>query len=781
MKASNTNTIRKYKDSSEGLYPLIDSPKALASEYRRRKNKFDFKSIHPSDVDEEVSNGWTIQYERKRITRLKRLKKHDKWIEDRAWCLFCSMGYPVMNGDSFRMSFVRSNGSTGTKQIDVYGEDQETALVIECKSRKQLGRRSLQKDIQETISLKRIVRTRIGKRFEHKSKPKIVWIYVTNNILWSKSDIERADDGDIKIITQSELQYYETFIKHMGPAGKYQVLGDFLKGQKIPGLSEVRLPAIRGKIGKDTYYSFVTTPRHLLKIAFVNHQALSRDDGRPSYQRMISSSRIREIGKFIRQGGYFPTSILVNFSESLRFDQISNKANTMQTIKFGWITLPTKYRTAWIIDGQHRLYGFSHLEDRYLDQELFILGFEKMSVVKEAQLFITINHEQKSVPKSLLLSVLPFLRRNEDDPSTGLAATESAVILSLDSDEASPLAHRFVKPGLPPESYQNLTISEAVKGLRRSGLIGERVRMNVAAGPLSGSSTEQTVLRATTVLKSYFGSLRDANPKRWTGGKDTFVAVNPGIRAHMVVVGETIRYLSYKKALNFEQIDAEMIAELTVDFCRPIFEYIRDASDEEIRSKFSRKFGEGGVKEYVYNLMQILQKEVPDFGPEDFHRWIEQSESDKIDEVNQFLLKLSEQLTDYVIDTLKEVHGIQQLDSGEPAYWELGVQSSRIRKNTFDMQQQETTRRKPKEAYLNIVDLVEIVKQENNWKFFVEVFNNPMYEERKGKKYYLDWMNQFNEVRKIAAHKNQLRTYSDDDLEFVEWLRTEVYPKVAGC
>ena len=141
-------------------------------------------------------------------------------------------------------------------------------------------------------------------------------------------------------------------------------------------------------------------------------------------------------------------------------------------------------------------------------------------------------------------------------------------------------------------------------------------------------------------------------------------------------------------------------------------------------------------------------------------------------------MKLAERLTDHVINTLKAVHGTHRLASDEPAYWEIGVESERIRKNAFDKQQKDKKRRKPKEAYLDIVDLAEIVKQPNNWDHFEHVFKNPKPNERGGQKYYLGWVNSFNELRNIAAHKNQLKTYTDEDLEFVEWLRVEVSPKV---
>ena len=760
------------------LSPVLDDETLLARDYRKRKNAYDLKSVHPADVLDKTDEGWILQRSGQRATRLKRLKRHDKWLEDRVWCLLYAMGYRVMNGVSFKISFKRTDGSVGTKQVDVYAEDNETALVIECKSREERGRRSLQKDLQETISLQSYFRTAINTRFKDKSRAKIIWVYVSNNILWSTPDIQRAEDGEIKIITENELQYFETFVRHMGPAGKYQILGEFLKNQKIPGLADMRLPAIRGKIGGETFYSFVATPRHLLKIAFINHQALNHPDGRPAYQRMISSSRIKEIGAFVEKGGFFPTNILVNFSDAPRFDLISNKENSDPNIKFGWITLPSKYRSAWVIDGQHRLYGFSHLDDKYLDQSLFILAFERMTVQKEADLFITINHKQKSVPKSLLVSLLADIRMGDSDPSTALSALASSVVRALNTDKTSPLARRFTIHGVPPEPFQNLTISEAVNGLRRSGLIGKLAGKTLAPGPLSGATDDDTIKRAAAVLCTYFEAVRTANPTRWEAGRDAYICVNPGIRAHLSVIAEIIIYLSHKKSLDFPLMKPDAFADYIVAFCHPIFEFVKNAEDEDVRTKFARRFGEGGVKEYGYHLMQILTRTNSDFGSEEFQRWVEQSTSEKIDELNQFLMKLAERLTDYVIDTLKKVHGTHRLSSDEQAFWELGVESERIRTNAFQAQQRDKKRRKPKEAYLNIVDLAEIVKQQNNWDHFKLVFNNPRPGDRAGQKYFLDWIQTFNELRNIAAHKNQLKTYTDEDLEFVEWLRTEVSPKV---
>jgi len=760
------------------LHPLIADTKDAASAFRKRKRAHVEKTVHRADAEEEVARGWIIQREGKRAVRLKRAKSHERWLEDRVWCLFYSMGYSVLNADGFKIAFEREDGSIGRKQVDVYAEDDETVVVIECKSRDERGRRSLQKDIQETISLQSYFRSSIYKRFDGKPKPKIIWVYATSNILWSVQDIERAEAGGIRILTENEIQYFETFIRHMGPAGRYQVIGEFLKGQKVPGLSNVRLPAVRGKIGGETFYSFVSTPKDLLKIAFINHQALNHPDGRPAYQRMISSSRIKEIGEFIQKGGFFPTNILINFSDSPQFDLISNKENSDPNIKFGWITLPSKYRSAWVIDGQHRLYGFSRLDESFFDQSLFVLAFEKMAVEKEADLFITINHKQKSVPKSLLVSLLADIRMGDSDPSTALSALGSAIVRTLNTDKTSALSRRFAIPGVPPEPSQNLTISEVVNGIRRSGLVGRVAGKTLAPGPLSAETDERTVERAAHVLNAYFEHVRAANPKRWEAGRDSFVATNPGLRAHLSVIAEAISYLTHKKSLDFYLMKPVEVADRVIRFCKPVFDFLGSAPDDEIRRRFSRKFGEGGVKEYTYELLKLLSESNSDFGPEEFQRWVEQTDSERIDEVNQFLMKLSERLTNHVIDTLKKVHGTHRLASDEQAFWEIGVESERIRRNAFEAQQRDKARRKPKEAYLNIVDLAEIVKQANNWPHFEHVFKNPRPGERTGQKYYLSWIQDFNELRNIAAHKNQFKTYTDEDLEFVEWLRTEVSPKV---
>lgn len=759
---------------------LLDTSGARMSEYRARNSAVNYLSVHSADEAEKIEKGWHLVRKGKRQSRLKQAKPLSQMLEDRAWCLLYRMGYTDQNSRQFKIKFRRNSGSIGSKQIDAFGWDGETAIIIECKSKQERGRKSLAKDISETAALQNYIRSSIHGHYKGKSKAKLIWLYVTENIIWSESDVNRAQDAGIYIVTENELQYFETFLKHMGPAGRYQILGEFLKGQKIPALEGLKIPAIRGTIGGNRFFSFVTTPRVLLKIAFVNHQALNHPDGRPAYQRMVNSKRIKDIGEYIsKKGGFFPTNILINFTKTPAFDLLPNKENTDPNIKFGWLTVPPVYRSAWVIDGQHRLYGYSGLSDTFLDQSLFVLAFDNMDTYREADLFITINHKQKSVPKGLLDLLLADLKMGDPDPKQALAALASAVVRQLNNDKTGPLGRRFALPDVQPAPGQNLTVSEAVNGITRSGLLGKVTQKARVPGPLSAATDDNSVDRARAILNGYFEQIRLASPERWEAGKDAYICVNPGVRAHLMLIPEIISYLSHKKGLDFAALPEDRFVDEIVSLIGPIRDFVRDASDEAVRVKFSRKFGEGGVKEYLFHLCELVQQATSDFGSDEFKLYLERRASDEIDEANGFVLKLSEKMLDCVVKVLKGKYGTHQMPSGESAYWELGVQSQRVLKNAAQKQlDDKQERRKRKEAYLDVIDLKDIVEEKDNWATFESIFSVAMPGETKGKKYYTGWIGKFNDIRKIAAHKNALRTYNDSDLEFIDWLRAEIAPRI---
>lgn len=761
--------------SEKILSNLLRDENDLAAEYRRRNDPHIYQSVHPADVDGWIEKGWDVHRRGKTRVRLRQRKSHDVLLEDSVWALFRRMRYPELSGKHFKIEYERRDGTTDSKQIDVLAKDEETVIVVECKSRATRGRKTLTKDLTETGYLQKPIADAIRRVYGRDSKLQIIWIYVTHNIVWYEPDLDRANSLNIHVVTENEFRYYDKFIRHLGPAGRYQFLAEFLRDKKIPELANVKIPAVRGRLGKHVFYSFVIPARHLLKIAFINHQALNHPDGPPAYQRMISPSRIKELEKFIRDGGFFPTNILVNFVDGCKFDLLPNKENSAEGLKFGWLHLPSRYKSAWIIDGQHRLYGYSRLENKFLDQNLFVLAFERMKTTIEAGLFITINQKQKSVPKTIIASLKADLLWGSTEPRERIDALASALVKAINADPTSPFYQRFSMEGLEDAEGTALTIGEVSKGLVRSGLLGKILQKSYALGALCGATDEETVARARKFLNAYFGQIRDANPERWDQGRAGAVLSNPGIRAHLLLIAEIFRYSAAKLGIDPDvSNDTELMAAVA-NAIRPVHEFLRIASDYEMQKRFSRRFGEGGVVEYFNHLCQTIHESLPDFGGAEFLKWLAMQDEARIADANQQVIAIDRDLRDYVFKVLKEVHGEHDVpNSGEKAFWELGIENSKIKAEAYARQQQEPPdARRPKEAYVNTIELKTIIRQTNNWPHFKESLNIPQAGE-KGKVYYLDWMDRFNQLRRIPAHPSSQRSYTQEDYVFLDWLGAEL-------
>ena len=372
------------QDDIDYLGPLLTDPSRIKREAVRRRKPFDEKSLSPDDIPDHEAKGWQVDRKLKRKTKVKREKEIDERLENRFWMLLFKLGYPELSdGRSFTILIDRKGAEPLRKQVDVFGKDDETVVVAECKASAKLTRRTLQKDIEEFANLKGPISSAVRSHYGTAVKLKIIWLFVTENIIWSIPDKQRALGENIQIITERELRYYAQIAEHLGKAARYQFLAEFLKDQPIPELKGKTVAATKGKLGGKPFYCFVTTPRHLLKISFVNHRSLNDPEGAPTYQRLVSRSRLRDIGEFIKSGGYFPNNLIINFTRSVRFDKVAQ--NDGDAVVFGQLYLPDRYRSAWIIDGQHRLYGFSPIDDKFLDQNVVVVAFEAVAEGRRGQ------------------------------------------------------------------------------------------------------------------------------------------------------------------------------------------------------------------------------------------------------------------------------------------------------------------------------------------------------------------------------------------------------------
>lgn len=757
------------------LGPLLCEPARLGREAARRKKPFDQKAITLDEIDEYVAEGWQIYEQGKRTTKVRREKVIDERLENRFWMLLFKMGYPEMNeGRKFTALIERKGAEPLTKQIDVFAKDEETVIVAECKASEKMTKRSLQKDIEEFANLKKPIANSIQKYYGSDFKPKIIWLFVTENIIWSKPDRERSSGENIRIITERELRYYAQIAEHLGKAARYQFLAEFLKDQLIPELSGKILPAIRGKLGGKKFYCFVTTPRHLLKISFVNHRSLNDPEGAPTYQRLISRSRLRDIGAFIKNGGYFPNNLLINFTRNVRFDKIS--CDEKADITFGQLYLPDRYRSAWIIDGQHRLYGFSSIKDEFLDQNLIVVAFELLPRPEEANLFVTINHEQRTVPKHLLDDLEGELKWGSEIPGERIGAIAARLINYLNSDVGEPFYNRITQQGIPSTNKTCLTMPALKGALRRSGLIGRAImnRSNYDLGPLCGTTDNETLDRARSALSQYFNLIRNANLSQWENGREGYLCTNVAIQAYIMLLGSLIKYWEVNTAADSREMNVEEILLEIEEYLSPILEFLEAADATKMKNIFQVPFGSGGPPEYYYRLCGMIKAKYPDFQPEGLEEWEREQSEENIQTADRKVKEIIIEIQKYIFSVFRMIY-----NKNKDAYWEKGVPDKSIKAKAYERSLDEDIEdRPPLETFLDVIDFKKIIEHKQNWQLFKPVFNIPEPGE-KGHAKNIKWMDRLNELRRITAHPSEKRHYKVEDFDYIEYIHQEFFIRLA--
>jgi hypothetical protein len=400
-----------------------------------------------------------------------------------------------------------------------------------------------------------------------------------------------------------------------------------------------------------------------------------------------------------------------------------------------------------------------------------------METKTEAELFVTINQKQKSVQKSVIVSLQSDLKWGSTDAKERGAALASRLAKTISADPTSPFFQRFSVQGVIGKENQSLTIPEFVNGLNRSGLLGRTVQKTWITGPLAASTDEKTIERARKFLNSYFSKIRDANPERWEQSKSGYIATNPGVRAHMLMLPELFKYVENENHVDPQLVDIVELIDQISQLISPIENFIMNGNQSEIADKFARKFGEGGVREYSDNLCEIIHLKFSDFGSEEFLTRLEEKSGNRVRDANQDTVDISQTISDFVIEKLKAKFGTKDTKSGEKAYWDLGISKAKIKTEAYNRQQDDKEeKRGPKENYLTILDFKEIVH--SNWDLFGGVFNIRLPSESNGKKYYLDWMEKFNALRRIAAHPSATRGYANEDLEFLKFIKSKFYENI---
>lgn len=734
------------------------------SEFGKRRRLFDERKVDIKLVEYHRDQGWEPFKTLKTGIKVRRKKLIDELLENRFWCILYWLGYDNLNiGRNFSLP-AALDGKAISKQISVLGIDAETVVVAKCRADSKLTRRSLQKDLSEFKSLQKPIANALRRAFGNDFRPKIIWLFVTENIRWSDPDFARAREANIHVLQARQLTYFEEMARKVGRAAKYQFHAEFLSGIKIPALEGRKVTATRTKLGGQTVYLFSARPIDILRIAFINHRDLRDPTGAPTYQRFVTPSRIKKIARFLDDGGYFPNTILLNLKTRPQFDRInSDKSSNMQ---FGYLTLPNKYKSAWIVDGQHRLLGCTDSVDFENLPNLFFLAFAGLTNEQEAKLFFTINNEQQTVPVKLRAELAGELKWDSDDPKERLSAIASRAVDLLSNQTHGPFEDKIVPPGLKSSNEFPIDLPQFQQAIGAANLIGhvDRRTKDIIPGPCWDRDQSHSLERLVSLLSWYFSIVRDANVDRWEGGKAQKLCHNPAVSGHTRLLGELIRYIEAQDYISPSQLELNQLEDAILPLIQPVLKFIRTTPESEFRRVFTVPFGNSGPREYYFRLVNQVREEFPDWIPTGYEDYVQKVSQDAVRIADDRVKWIQSSVQGFVIETLHRQLGEQ--------FFELVVPKS-IQMKAHDKRLDDPAEnRMPIESYLDFLDLRKIVENRQVWPLF-EVFLSISLPGEKGKAKYLSWMERINEIRRIPAHPHG-RSYQPEDIEILEHIGGEL-------
>lgn len=758
-KITKDSTI-KFSKTHFVLDGLIRKERVTTNLINRKENELDIQLILKSELVTFKKKGFEIIGESSLKYQVSRLKTHDELFEDRVWGLLARMGFDYYNADRFfRIKFTDPD-VTG-KQIDVFAADNETAIVVECKSSIKKTTTSFQKDIDQ-IAHNRERINRVIRKFFH-SKQKIGWVFWTNNVIVNNNDKVRLNKNNIISFSNDDFDYFNKLTSLLGAASKYQFVGKVFENQEIPELAN-KIPAVQGRMGGFTYYSFSIEPEKLLKIGCVLHRKDSSADAFETYQRMVQKPRINSIKKYIDDlGGYFPNNIIININsgnKKLNFELADNSPEDSLS-KIGILHLPKKYQSAIIIDGQHRLYGFAKSIWRSRNT-IPVVCFENLPGKDQTRLFVDINHEQKSVKKNLLLSIMSDFNWGSSNDDEVLEALPVKLIKLLNDKLESPLKNRIQLSEEITTDLRCLTLEYLVSyGLKsQTNFFGiTKNKKLIKTGYLTGPSHTETLKRAYKFFNLSLSYFETKLSGQWDIGKGEggFIAMNIGITSLFKIINDILSYLEDEKKLMLQKIEVSDL----FDNCKPFFEIIANFLQNCEPSKFKEfrgKLGARGTYHVVREYQREIKQEIPEFNPEGLDEWIEASTGQFNAPAKEIGDRLQIKIREYIFEVLKKNYG-----EANKNWWVEGVPIN-IQK-ACGIRQIEEKRAEPEENYIDTIDYWDILSKKENKQLFIKMFTPPGQEQKSNAD--KSWFLKFNNIRKKYSHPER-EGVKEAELEFLE-------------
>ena len=625
---------------------MTDDVSMLSKKFKAKKNPYDTQTVLLNELDVYLSKGWEEVSKLKYKVRIQKLKPAGRRFEDDIWCMFYNLGFRHLNYDE-NLVVQWGDNPEDKHQLDVVAIGEEAIFVVECKATENIKPASFKKDIDDM----RLYRDGVMKALRqiYGEDKKVKFIFATRNYTFAEGceDEKRLAENKIFQFTDNTYDYVNSLIKAYKSTVIYQFYGLMFRHERINN-DKIRIPALKGTMGGHTYYMLSIEPATLLKIGFVLHRTrVNTQITMPTYQRLLVPSRLKGIGEFIdKKNGYFPNSVIINFDDSerknrIQFDLASGGSDDTRT-KLGYLTIPNAYCIAYIIDGQHRVYGYAG--SKYKDTNTIpVVAFDGLPSDEQLRIFMDINEHQKAVSPSLRLDLNEDLNWESPHLDSRLKALRSSIIKQLGRDNSSVLARKIAIG----EDTAKLQLKPFDTALSKSSLLPKATKkeftdhIDVCLYNTNCVEHNKAMLdaqkRISNLIKDCYAYVYYKMIDEHKEEYETFIECNRGTYAFVSLIASLNESL-----IRSEKLSQKSSTKEQVDAMAPYFDVL---------------IGQGADTLWLRMYQNSIHKQMPEYNPEGLEAWLETQDKDLQEEGKEYGRQIEKYIKETILRKLEELYG----------------------------------------------------------------------------------------------------------------------------
>ncbi|MGH7771067.1 MAG: DGQHR domain-containing protein [Candidatus Binatia bacterium] len=410
----------------------------------------------------------------------------------------------------------------------------------------------------------------------------------------SAPEKELAQEKGIKVWGQDELKYYEVVVDAIGEYAKYEIINSFgiTTEEEKTIYHALALRFQQPFSGSDTdLFLFTFTPEKLLKTSVICRRAQGNAS---AYQRMLRKERLRSVRKFVTQeGALLPPNIIVHFSDKITWERVKPEKDVSgkpinitqeKACELVVLKIPMAYASLELIDGQHRLYGFSAAEPATkANFNLVVLGLANLPSSKRRDTFVAINDKSRRMDPNLVA----YLKYTENEAECQKDNELMAIRIVVELNRTTPFKDKI---RLLDIGTQRLTL-KGFSGYDLKGLLGPRGSLR----KYYANESKEYV----SALRLYLSVLKSLFEKQWRDPEKYIIFTNRGISAFLKLM---------KSILNTSkrQLDQATVKK----YLQPLKDKWkdRDWETERLRSAY---VGSKGWIDFHRELVKVIRRKLP--------------------------------------------------------------------------------------------------------------------------------------------------------------------------